>query len=276
MGSEIQATLEEKISDRRQVYPKHCKICGVDTNYAYFIEDGKTHLRTTWMRCQCGVIFQEDFKKDLSIYTDDYLKDMTDAKQAKERFEYPIRLYAPLIEESTYGRMMLDVGFGVPFVMDAMKERGWLTWGIDNHPLIEGNGNIYKGDFLSYDFDMEGDNIFFATGVKKLKRKFDLIWIGNVLESVEDPLKFLKRAYDLLDPKGLLYISTPDIEFISKTGISGWPHFKGKEYNVLWSEQALCRELKRIGFKIVMSRRNFSSRFMRWWDIHIIAQGNYF
>ena len=264
------------MSERKQVYPKHCPICGVDTNYTYFIEDGKSHLQMTWYRCQCNVLFNSEFKKDPSIYTEDYLKDMADAKQAKERFEYPLRLYAPLIEESTYGRMMLDVGFGVPYVIDAMKERGWLTWGIDNHPYIKGGGNIYNANFMNYDFDMESDSIFFATGIKKLKRKFDLIWMSNVLESFEEPVAALKKAYDLLDPKGLLYISTPDIDFISKTGITSWPHFKGTEYNVLWSQQALCRELERIGFKIIMSRRNFSSRFMRWFDLHIIAQRNYF
>jgi len=109
-----------------------------------------------------------------------------------------------------------------------------------------------------------------------LERKFDLIWMGNVLESMEDPILALKRAYDLLDQKGVLYISTPDVDFINKTGISGWPHFKGKEHNVIWSEKALCRELERIGFKIVMSRRNFSSRFMKWFDLHIICERNYF
>jgi len=201
---------------------------------------------------------------------------MADAKQAQERYEYLLRLYAPLIEELTYGRMMLDIGYGVPFILDAMKERGWLTWGIDINPLLIGKGNLYNGDFTTYDFNFEGEQIFYATGVKKLDRKFDLIWMGNVLESMEDPLLALKRAYDLLDQKGVLYVSTPDIDFISKTGISGWPHFKGKEYNVIWSEQALCRELERIGFKIVMSRRNYSSRFIRWFDVHCIAQKNYF
>lgn len=263
-------------SDRKQVFPKHCPVCGVDTNYTYFIEDGKTHDKSAWYRCDCGVLFNEEYIRDLSIYDATYIKDMLDAKGAKQRFEYPIRLYVPMIEELTYGRMMLDVGHGVPFVIDAMKERGWLTWAIDNHPLIEGKGNIYNGDFLTYDFNLEGENIFYATGIRKLDRKFDLIWMSNVIESMDNPLRAFQRAYDLLDDKGVLYICTPDIDFISKTGITGFPHFKGKEYNVLWSERALCRELERLGFNVIMKRRNYASRFYRWYNLHLIAQKRYF
>jgi len=240
------------------------------------MEDGKTHERSSWYRCQCGVMFNEEFKKDLGIYDEKYIVDMLDAKHAKERYEYLARIYAPLIEELTYGRMMLDVGFGVPYFINAMKERGWLTWAIDINPTLTGSGNIYRGNFLDYDFNLDGQDIFFATGIEKLERKYDLIWMSHVLESQEDPIAFLKKAYNLLDPKGILYISTPDIDFINKTGITGWPYFKGKENNILWSEQALHRELERLGFKIVMSRRNFASRFMKWHDFHVIAQKNYF
>lgn len=240
------------------------------------MEDGKTHEESAWYRCDCGVMFNADFKRDLSIYDEKYITEMADRKQARERHEYLIRVYGPLIEELTYGRMMLDVGFGVPYLINAMKERGWLTWAIDINPTLTGSGNIYKGNFLDYDFNLEGQDIFFATGVEKLERKFDLIWMGHVLESQEDPIAFLKKAFNLLDAKGVLYISTPDVDFISKTGLSGWGYFNGKEHNVLWSERSLRRELERLGFKIVMSRRNFSSRFMNWHDIHIIAQKHYF
>ncbi len=198
------------------------------------------------------------------------------AKQAKERYAYLARLYAPLIEELTYGRMMLEVGFCVPYLLRTMEERGWLTWGIDVNPALTGKGNLYNGDFLAYDFAITEPSLKEIVGEDKLERKFDLIWMGHVLEHAENPIAILNKAYNLLDEKGVLFISTPDIEFIYKTSVTGWPHFKKDEHYIMWSERALHRELERLGFKIIMSRRNFSSRFMSFYDIHLIAQRNYF
>jgi 2-polyprenyl-3-methyl-5-hydroxy-6-metoxy-1,4-benzoquinol methylase len=221
-------------------------------------------------------MFQKDFKLDTTPYDEMYVAKLAEGKGAEERYKYLLRLYAPLIEELTYGRMMLEVGFCVPYLLNAMKERGWLTWAIDINPTLTGQGNIYKGDFVGYDFSISGEQVAFATGVEKIERKFDLIWMGHVLEHMVDPLQALRKAYDLLEDKGVMFISTPDVDFIQKTGVAGWPHFKKQEHNVLWTERALCRELERIGFNVVMKRRNFSSRFIEWWDLHLIVQKQYF
>lgn len=264
-----------KQKEKFKIIPTRCPICSVETIKAELIEDGKTHDRSMWYFCQCGVIFQPQPPKT-EIYDEDYIANLAEGKQAKERYEYLVRLYAPLIEELTYGRMMLEVGYCVPFVLNAMKERGWLTWAIDVNPTLTGRGNLYQGDFLNYDFSISGEQIEGATGEKKINRYFDLIWMGHVLEHSETPLAMIGKAYELLDAKGVLFISTPDIDFIYKTTVQGWPHFKGKEHYIMWSEKALCRELERCGFNIIMKRRNFSSRFMSWYDLHIIAQKNYF
>jgi SAM-dependent methyltransferase len=256
--------------------PHLCPICGVDTISADCLEDGLTGLQSVFYKCQCGVSFQDKFPDSLEVYDELYTAKLAEGKNAKERYEYLIRLYAPIIEESTYGRMMLEVGFSVPFVLKAMEKRGWLVWGIDISPVLTGKNNIYKGDFLTYDFDITNEAVKQITEEEKIHREFDLIWMGHVLEHMSNPLASLRKAYDLLEQKGVLFISTPDIDFIHKTTIQGWPHFKGKEHYILWSERALCRELERIGFNIIMKRRNFSSRFMSWYDLHIIAQKNYF
>jgi 2-polyprenyl-3-methyl-5-hydroxy-6-metoxy-1,4-benzoquinol methylase len=240
------------------------------------IQDSKTNDTSVWYFCQCGVVFQSEFPVGKEIYDEKYVAQLAEGKQARERYNYLLRLYAPLIEELTYGRMMLEVGFCVPFILQSMEERGWLTWAIDVNPTLTGKGNIYKGDFLTYDFSLSGDSIQQATGLEKIDRKFDLIWMGHVLEHLPDPLAALNKAYDLLSPDGVLFISTPDTDFIYKHTVRGWPHLKGKEHYILWSERALCRELERLGFNIIMKRRNISSKFMSWFDLHIICQRRYF
>lgn len=268
--------LEPKKSKGVKLTPHFCPVCGVDTIEAECMQDAKTEEQSIWYKCQCGVIFQDHFPTSQEVYDDKYIALLAETKEARERYEYMVRLYAPIVEECTYGRMMLEVGFCVPFTYKAMEERGWLTWGIDINPALTGKGNIYKGDFLTYDFSLSNDAVKAATGEEKIERKFDLIWMGHMLEHVENPIAVLNKAYDLLDPKGCLVISTPDIDFLTKTTVHGWPYFVGKEHYIMWSERALVRELERIGFKIVMKRRNFSARFVAHYDLHIIAQKNYY
>ena len=260
---------------RGKILPKHCPICGVDTNYVYLMVD-KHKDEAMWYRCQCGCIFQENLATH-DIYDAEYITSLSECKQSKDRYEYMTRVYAPLIEELSMGRMMLEVGYAVPYLLKSFEDRGWLTWAIDVNPTITGQGNIYNGDFMTYDFSLPIKQPEMAELLgEKVERKFDLIWMGHVLEHFADPITALNKAYNLLAENGMIFISTPDIDFINKTGLAGWGHFNKKEHNILWSEMALRRELERIGFKVVMMRRNFSSRFMSWYDIHCICQKNYF
>jgi len=259
------------------VYPHKCPICGIDTSYVYPTLDPKAKEEAWWYRCQCGVVFQDELPTGAK-YDEKYNMEYVQNKEHELRAAHEAWTYAPLIEELTYGRMLLDVGYNSLVNMKYFEDRGWLTWGIDSNESFIPNKNLYKGDFMTYNFEPKVTD----EGVKKLieekevRRLFDVIWMGHVIEHFPDPIGALKKAYDLMPGNGVIYISTPDIEFINKTGISQFPHWRKHEHYILWSEGALKRELERIGFKVVMARRNFSSRYNSWYDVHIIAQKNYF
>jgi len=273
--SELTTELKKEEPRKIKITPHHCPICGTDTMDAEGILERKNEFQAVWYKCQCGVIFQEKFPEYPEVYDDGYIALLAETKHAKERYEYMVKLYAPIIEELTYGRMLLEVGFCVPYTYKAFEERGWLTWAIDINPALTGKGNIYKGDFVNYDFSISNEAVKQATGKDKVDRTFDLIWMGHVLEHLPDPIAALRKAYDTLSDTGVLFISTPDIDFIYKTTVQGWPYFIGKEHYIMWSERSLCRELERIGFKVILKHRNFSSRFVAHHDLHIIAQRNY-
>jgi SAM-dependent methyltransferase len=266
------------IKESDKIYPRSCPICGVATNAVFRVGTGKDESSMAlWYQCTCGVIFQSELPSH-KVYDIKYQKDYLAAKNIKSLQQHSCYTYAPIIEELTYGRMMLDVGFNLPYNMEAFDKRGWLTYGIDRNTQLEPGGNIYKGDFMTYDFspNISKEQLKELTGESEVKRTFDLIWMSHVLEHFSDPKAALKRCFDLLSETGVLYISTPDIDFINKQGVQGWGHWKKDEHYILFSERALNREAERIGFKTVMSRRNFASRFGAWWDIHAIYQKNYF
>ena len=240
-----------------KVYPLECPICNISTNYVLSITDDKED-NSIWYRCNCGVLFQKDLPAH-DVYNDEYLNKYKEAKNVNEVLTHTARTYAPLIEELTYGRKLLDVGFGLPNNMDYFAERGWIVKGIDVNKTFKNREDVIIGKFGS--IELEDD--------------YNLIWMNHVIEHLDKPLEALKEAYNLMPEDGVIYIATPDIDFISKTGIGNWGHFKKREHYVLWSERALVKELERIGFNIVMKRRNFNKRFVSYWDVHIIAQKSY-
>jgi len=229
-----------------------------------------------WYRCSCGVIFQSEYPT--GEYDSKYFINIDTAKEAAVKLSHAGYTYASVIEELTYGRMMLDVGYCSTKNMDFFKERGWLPWGIDVNKDIGGQGRLYKGDFLTYDFNIPASTkeLKELAGGDSFERKFDLIWMNHVLEHFNDPLAVLRKAYNLLSETGVLYIGVPDADFILKTGVEGYAHFKKAEHYTLWTEDALKREVERIGFKVILSRRNYSSRYSSWYDVHLIAQKRYF
>ena len=241
------------------VVPKQCPVCKITSNYIYRLTHDKDS-ESQWYRCTCGVIHQENLPTH-DMYDSKYIGSMVGAKDSQYVWIHAARIYAPLIEELTYGRKLLDVGFGIPNVMKFYEDRGWIVTGIDINSEYSEMNNVINENF-------------------EIKEKFDdqynLIWMSHVLEHFNDPVEVLKKAYDLLPEDGVLYIATPDIDFINKTGVSAYPHWKPKEHYIMWSERALKRELEKIGFKIITCRRNFTARFSSWYDIQLIAQKNYF
>lgn len=281
---------ESKKSSKQEELEKNlphraCPICGVSTGYIYVVNEGESDKVGNWYKCQNGIIFQgeapdqpTDNAEQVVAYGGANVGSIQEEaiRQVKSKSQHAGRTYAPLIEELTYGRMMLDVGFCADHNMELFKERGWLTWGIDINQAVDHKSNIFVGDFETADFDLKGKDFKKKLGVETVKREFDLIWMSHVFEHFKNPIAVLQKAYELLSETGVLYIATPEIDFLHKTGVPGWRHWKKDEHYILWSERALKRELERVGFNVIMARRNFSSRFVSWYDVHIIAQKSNF
>lgn len=264
-------------TENKDIHPKKCPICGIVTTYIYRIAHGEKGDISTWFRCNCGVIFQNDIP-DGSKYDKGYIEEYRIPTVVKRSIT-GCTTYAPIIEKLTYGREMLDVGFCCNYNIREFERRGWLSYGIDINKHICGHDNIYKGDFLDYDFDIKIDEATLKenTGsTERPKRTFDLIWMNDVLECFKDPLKGLKKAVSLMSESGVLYISTPDTDFISKTGVPAFPHWRKDENYVMWNERSLKRELERLGLQIIMCRRNYHACFHSFYNLHIICQKIYY
>ena len=246
------------------VNPKTCPVCGRPTICAYSVTEENEEDRFNkgtglFFKCSCGIVFQNEFPKD-QPYDDDHVNRYVASKEFKDRSIHAQRTYINLLEELTYGRRWLDVGYCYENPMNWLRERGWICWGIDKHHLVPEDKFHLKGNFEDYDFR---------------EKEFDVIWMGHVLEHFKDPVEALKRAYVLLPEDGVVVITTPDVDFMYQTSPIRFPHWKHSEHYIMWNKESLKREAEKAGFQVIMCRSNFSERFMAWFDVHIILQKIY-
>lgn len=212
-----------------------------------------------WYHCRCGCMFHTQDIDLSNVWTPAYRSEYEDKKFIKERLHYYIRLYAPIIEELTYGRRMLDVGFCTPILMDEMKRRGWITTGIDLIP-----NEYVAGDFMTETFEGE---------------RFDLIWMGDFLQCLKDPIAAIYKAYQLLRPNGILVIITPNTDNMRRNYIPQWGHWDMETCKSFINERILREALIKCEASfngkmqiLYMNPSNQSSRLISWNNMHMIAQ----
>jgi len=225
-----------------------CPVCQRETAIKFDVIEETGEIE--WNICMCQTMFHSKFL-DKKFFGKLYLKHWQNMADMKERFEYLQRTYIPIIEEGTYGRKFLDVGFTLPYGIDYLKNRGWITTGIDLVP----NDRI-QGDFETF----------------KFPEKLDYIHMGHCLESFHDPVRALQKAYRLLNYNGFLLITHPNPEMIFEIGLPNFGHWNYRQSRIFISKNSLEDIARRAGFDIVMSYRNISQRFVMHNDLHLLLQ----
>jgi 2-polyprenyl-3-methyl-5-hydroxy-6-metoxy-1,4-benzoquinol methylase len=104
------------------------------------------------------------------------------------------------------GRRMLDVGCGAGQFVDTARSEGWDATGID---LSEAAIRVAKR--LGVPCERED---FFAASLDD--KRFDLILMSEFIEHVSDAGRFFARAEQLLAPGGVVYLTTPNFDSISR------------------------------------------------------------
>lgn len=242
-------------------YKKKCPVCQRPTLKASNIQESEApDDKALWYSCLCGIMFQQEPPEKV-LKNSQWAMAHFDIKEYAEVGTHAARVYAPIIEELTYGRKFFEVGFGSGIVIDHMRSRGWVSFGMDSNKDIQETDRLMRDDFETTD--------------RLYTKQYDLVWMSHVLEKLHDPIGALKKAYETLQEDGVLYIATPDLGFLYNEP-HAWPHWSRKENYIIWTEAALVRELEAIGFEIILKRRNFHKRFGYYHDLHIIAQKRFY
>lgn len=220
-----------------------------------------------WMHCGCGSMYQPIPKASQAVYTQKYYDKWKEQKMIVGRHSHLVRTYFPIIEETVWSREMLDVGFGLPYVMEEAQDRGWISTGIDlsanaDNGLID---DIIREDVMEWKPPM-------VHKAEEITKGWDLVWCHHVLEGLGNPREAILKMHELTNNNGILFIATPDPTFVSKAGRKQFVHFTPQEVNFMWSMESLCKFLEGNGFEVIMQRRNYTQHYPQSQDMHILAQ----
>ncbi|MBX4195816.1 class I SAM-dependent methyltransferase [Candidatus Parcubacteria bacterium] len=179
-----------------------CHICGTPSDFL-MRKDGFDE----YICGKCGLSFvypqpdKEWLRDNVYSYESGY-----QANKNADLSETPIdkvsrKILAFLGREKPKGRI-LDVGCSSGQFLYWARERGFETAGVEINKrtadIARSNGlDVYNG-FL--------EDATFA------KKSFDILFIGDVIEHVNDPRSFLKKAQEFLKDDGIIVISTPNTD----------------------------------------------------------------
>lgn len=195
-------------------------------------------------RCKdCGVIFSLINAKATELeqpYIDS--KDELYTTQLAERsinYDAILREIKKLVPERS---RLLDVGSSYGLFLSAAKKNGLETEGVE----ISRAASKYSTEKLNLRVSCVSikDAVFPDS-------HFDVITALDFIEHLKNPRVFAEKAYRLLKPSGILYLTTPNIKSLSARllGYRWWSYRKMHIY--YFSKESLSALLKRTGFSVI-------------------------
>ena len=122
---------------------------------------------------------------------------------------------AELIEGKWKNPNILEAGAGNGLTVFLLRTMGFNAFGLDLDPKLS--------TFLMVEYKIP----VIATRFEEFNppAKYHLIYSSHVIEHTKNPKQFMKKAYELLEDGGLLYLDTPDTHYYDSEG-KRWHHFE--------------------------------------------------
>lgn len=205
--------------------------CGSKNGYAF-------------LRCaSCDTVTIDPFptREDLVKYYQAYAGTVDYRKKAPKKIKRATRRIERLIPIAP-GKTFLDVGSNYGFTVKAARDLGLDATGIDIDDVAVKAARETFGDFYTTisieDYAQSG-------------KKADIIYTSEVIEHVPDPSTFAKAAYDILNPNGILYLTTPDgAHWNRPRNFADWAMAIPPEHITYFSRKGLKTLLEKTGFTV--------------------------
>ena len=146
------------------------------------------------------------------------------------------------IERYTHGRRLFEVGFGNGQFLHTARERGWDVSGVE----VSGAACAWASEELALPVRQ---GLFEAIDIEE--QSADAVASMETIEHMYDPDAFVRRAWQVLRPGGILFLTTPNAGCITAriTGLA-WRCY-GDGHTLLFPARRLSLFLERHGFEIL-------------------------
>lgn len=225
--------------------PIPCAICGATQTRALYRKFGHTIGRCI----RCGLVYAnprapreailERYSPD--YFWNEYLPALGVVNGRYDLAAFDAR-YAPLLNliEAAPGRRLLEVGCGAGFFLKAAERAGWRVAGID----LSDEGSRFAREKLGLDVRQER-----AEAMTAERGSFDAVAMFDAIEHLFDPRAVLESAARALRPGGLLVVSTPNFNALSRHVLgSAWAVLGPLEHTYYFERRTLARLVEACGF----------------------------
>ncbi len=150
------------------------------------------------------------------------------------------------------GKQFLDIGCSIGSYVGAAKDLGFTAHGIDlsNEAVKQAQINFPNAQFYTQSIEQR---------LAESDVKYDLINCRDVIEHVTDLNEFVKPVSELLNPGGVLYVTTPDAGHIRvPKNFESWKHVHTPDHVFYFNKKNLVTLLGK--YQITNLKTSFSTR----------------
>ena len=226
----------KKRSIDRELVPDDLKITSADYGQTLALR-----------RCRdCGLVFAEEdgLRELVGLYErleDPEYENTQDCRALQMRWllERARRIHP-------HGRTLLDVGAGTGLLVAEARRRGYDAVGVEpSRSLVEAAARVNHVDLLQGVFphpELHG-------------RRFDLIFLVDVIEHVSHPAELVEACAQSLTPSGVLLLVTPDIGSLTARLLGKrWWHLRLAHVSY-FDKRSIERTLQQAGLETVFRCR---------------------
>ena len=227
----------------RALLRRRCAVCG--DKRARPVAPPKPEARL--LRCNhCGVVYWD------GAWTAAHVQEYY---QTYYRCEEPAR-YDPLTERRYHAILqrierrappgrLLEIGCGAGHFLSVAQTRGWQTTGLEvSGSALQLLRHLQsQGGLRSTVIDQE------LSQARLPSAAFDAVVMIEVLEHLDEPLTTLQDVHRLLRDDGVLYLTTPNYDSLSRRLLGARWRIIAEEHRCLFTPKALRQCLARSGFR---------------------------
>ena len=249
----------------------------LSTERCYFCQsrDLKNHSRAVYwqildlhfVKCQkCGLIFANPMPDMEAVVRGNRALSLYQGGRGTISQYRGGKTFSLMLKRLRDSGVLLDVGCAEGFFLLGVEENSrWKAEGIEIVPsAVEfANNRLHIKVYQSTLENLEG-----------LEKRYHFIRMNNVIEHVQNPVVFLKKAYRLLKPDGWIYCSTPngfqDGQRLRAANDRGITINLLENHFFYYLPKTLCEMFRASGFKVIKTycedvRHTFSNLGLLPW-----------